>query len=122
MQVSVRFNSVLAQRVGAARLRVVVGDDATIADLMQQLAATYPGLEPQLARAVPILGSTHVTPAARVQEGQEVAFLMPVAGGAGWPGRFTADTAGSDAHSPQGWVGIQSRKVHPVAGGAVTEL
>jgi hypothetical protein len=121
MQVSVRFNSVLAQRVGAARLRVVVGDDATIADLMQQLAATYPGLEPQLARAVPILGSTHVTPAARCRKDKK--SLFDAGGRWGWLGQVVSRPTQLAAmpRFPQGWVGIQSRKVHPVAG-AVTEL
>ncbi len=82
MQVSVRLNAVLAQIVGASRLQVTVSDDATVADVLQALAMAYPGLGARLERAVPVVGGSHARLTDQVGADQEVAFLMPVAGGA----------------------------------------
>jgi molybdopterin converting factor small subunit len=82
MQISVRLNAVLAQITGAPRLQVTVADDATVADVQQALTATYPALATRLERAVPVLGGAHARLSDKVSAGQEVAFLMPVAGGA----------------------------------------
>lgn len=84
MQISVRLNAVLAQITGAPRLHVTVNDDATVADVLQALAATYPGLGTRLERAVPVIGGVHVRRSDKVSAEQELAFLMPVAGGAAW--------------------------------------
>ncbi|GIK75152.1 MAG: hypothetical protein BroJett021_41400 [Chloroflexota bacterium] len=81
MQVSVRLNAVLAQLTGAPRLQVTVRDDATVADVLQALAATYPGLGARLERAVPVVGGNHARLTDQVAADQEVAFLTPVAGG-----------------------------------------
>jgi len=83
MQISVRLNAVLAQIVGAPRLQLTVHEDATIADVLQTLEAAYPGLGTRLERAVPVLGGNHARLTDKVAADQEVAFLMPVAGGEG---------------------------------------
>ncbi|MFO7632724.1 MAG: MoaD/ThiS family protein [Caldilinea sp.] len=81
MQISVRLNAVLAQITGAARLQVTVNDDATVADVLRMLTETYPDLGTRLERAVPVLGGNHAMLSDKVTAEQEVAFLMPVAGG-----------------------------------------
>lgn len=83
MQISVRLNAVLAQIVGAPRVQVIVNDDATVGDVLQALATAYPSLGTRLARAVPVLGGSHASLTDPVTADQEVAFLMPVAGGSG---------------------------------------
>lgn len=81
MEISVRLSAALAQLAGAARVQVRVDDDATVADVRAALTATYPALATSLPRAVPIVAGNHAAPGDRVPAGQEVAFLLPVAGG-----------------------------------------
>ena len=84
MQVSVRLSAALAQVTGAARLQLEVSDGATgatVAAVRQALAGAYPALAARLAHAVPIIDGNHAAPEDAVAPGQEVAFLMPVAGG-----------------------------------------
>ena len=81
MQVSIRLSAALAQITGVPRVQVEVAEDATVATATAVLIARYPGLEPRLKHAVPILAGAHATAADRLAPGQELAFLMPVAGG-----------------------------------------
>lgn len=81
MQISVRLSAALAQVTGAPRVQVTVVDGATVADVLQGLTTAYPSLAPRLRHAVPILGGKHATASDLVTADQELAFLMPVAGG-----------------------------------------
>lgn len=81
MQIAVRLSAALAQITGVPRLQVEVGDGATVADLKQELVSRYPALAPRLKHAVPIVGGNHASSHDALAGGQEVAFLMPVAGG-----------------------------------------
>jgi len=83
VQVSVRLSAALAQITGAARMQVTVCDAATVADVRQALLASCPALAPRLQHAVSMVGGNHASPTDIVSADQEVAFLMPVAGGAG---------------------------------------
>ena len=81
MQVSIRLSAALAQITGLPRVQVDVADDATVATATAALIARYPGLAARLKHAVPILAGAHATAADRLAPGQELAFLMPIAGG-----------------------------------------
>lgn len=81
MQVEVRLDSGLAGLVGKPRLRVEMADGATVADLLRSLGETYPGLGPGLSAALPIVHGNHATAGQRLSEDEEVALLMPAAGG-----------------------------------------
>jgi molybdopterin converting factor small subunit len=81
MQVNVRLSAGLAQITQTARLQVTLPEDATVADVAGQLVDQYPGLQVRLGHAVAMLGGTHVPRTASLVPGQEVAFLLPVAGG-----------------------------------------
>jgi len=82
MQVSVRLSAALAQITGAPRMNVEVGDGATVGDLVRALEERYPGLAPRLRHAVPIVAGNHASLHDTLSGDPEVAFLMPVAGGA----------------------------------------
>ena len=81
MQVSIRLSAALAQITGLPRVQVDVADDATVATATAALIARYPGLAARLKHAVPILAGAHATATDHLAPGQELAFLMPVAGG-----------------------------------------
>lgn len=81
MQVTVRVNGVLVQRVGMARLPLVVGEGATVGDVLGVLVAQYPQVAAEVARAVVVVAGVHVEKTAVLLPNQEVALLLPVAGG-----------------------------------------
>jgi molybdopterin converting factor small subunit len=82
MELSVRLNASLAHAIGASRLQLTAPDETTVAGLIQQLAAQYPALASNLRIAIPVVAGTQVPVTQVLQPGQEVAFLMPTAGGA----------------------------------------
>ena len=81
VQISVRLSAALAQITGAARLQVTAPDTATVADVRHALLTTYPALAARLPHAVAIVSGEHAASTDAVLADQEVAFLMPVAGG-----------------------------------------
>jgi molybdopterin converting factor small subunit len=58
-------------------------DGASVDDLFATLGAEQPALAPALRSALPVLAGTHVEREQRLRAGDEVALLIPVAGGAG---------------------------------------
>lgn len=81
MQVQVRLSGGLADQIGLARLNMTVQDGATVADLKAALCKQYPALKQGLDVALPVTGGRHIALTEPLMSGQEVAFLLPVAGG-----------------------------------------
>jgi MoaE-MoaD fusion protein len=89
--VRVRLSGELARAAGAARAEVEVPEGATVADLLARLAARHPDLGPALGRALPMVRGSHAEGGRALAAGEEVALLLPAAGGEGrtsggpWP-------------------------------------
>lgn len=81
MQVTVRINGILASKIGVARLSITLPTPATVQDLQQQLQTQYPHLATEISGAVAVIGGVHQGATAVLQENQEIALLMPIAGG-----------------------------------------
>lgn len=81
MQVIVRVNGTLAQKVGLARFPVELPAQATVDDLLQALRDRHPEADAELCRVVAVVGGTHQSTSVTLESGQEVALLLPVAGG-----------------------------------------
>lgn len=81
MKVNVRLSGDLVQQVGNARLQVALAENATAADLVASLQEQYPAAAERLELVVPIIGGKHVSPETKLAAGQEVALLLPIAGG-----------------------------------------
>lgn len=81
MQIAVRLSAGLARDAGRPRHVVTVAEGATVSDAVAALTEQFPILESRLARAVTIVGGRQVSASALLHEGQELAFLLPVAGG-----------------------------------------
>ena len=81
MFINVRVNGVLVQEIGTSRLRVQVKGVASVTDLLDELRQQYPDSAHKLSRAIPIVDGHQVPPTAHRADEQEVALLMPVAGG-----------------------------------------
>jgi molybdopterin synthase sulfur carrier subunit len=56
-------------------------DGATVADLLARLGEREPDLAPALRSALPVIGGAHVESRRPLEDRQEVALLLPVAGG-----------------------------------------
>ncbi|MFN2163701.1 MAG: MoaD/ThiS family protein [Candidatus Promineifilaceae bacterium] len=81
MKVRVRLSGELAAQIGRPRLTLTLADGATVANLADWLHREYPASTPLLNTAVPIISGRHVTPSEPLADNQEVAFLLPIAGG-----------------------------------------
>jgi molybdopterin converting factor small subunit len=81
MKVNVRLSVGLAQIVGNPRLTVSLPDNATVAELLVALGEDYPQLYPKLNTAVAVIAGRHTPVTTGLAAGQEVALLLPIAGG-----------------------------------------
>ena len=81
MRVNIRLSGELAALAGRHRFSMAVADGATVGDLLDLLREEYPESVPRLDTAVPIIAGRHVTQSELLADGQEVAFLLPIAGG-----------------------------------------
>ena len=81
MQVQVRLVAGLSQLAGRPRIALNLDDGATINDLLNHLAAEHPALQPGLRSALPVIAGSHAMRDQKLEEGDEVSLLSPVAGG-----------------------------------------
>ncbi len=81
MNVQVRLSAGLAPTVGQARLVVSLAENATVADLLEHLRAQHPALAAKMNMALPMIAGRAAAPTDRLSEAQEVALLLPAAGG-----------------------------------------
>ena len=82
VQVRVRLVAGLSQLAGRPRLELRLDDGATVADLLRRLGEDNPALAPGLPSALPVVAGSHVPRDRTLADGEEVALLSPVAGGA----------------------------------------
>ena len=83
MHVQVRLGSGLATAAGTRRLRLELPRDSTVETLLARLGEAEPAIAPALDSALPVLRGTHASGADPLTDGDEVALLIPVVGGAG---------------------------------------
>ena len=82
MRVRVRLGAGLSRFAEAPLLALEVPEATTVAGLLEALAADQPALAPALPSALPVVAGAHATRERPLREGDEVALLIPVAGGA----------------------------------------
>jgi sulfur-carrier protein len=85
VQIVVRLGSGLATAAGTRRLRFELPQQATVETLLGRLGELEPAIAPALGSAVPVLKGTHARGAQPLADGDEVALLIPVAGGGAGP-------------------------------------
>ena len=81
VHVHVRLGAGLATEAGTRRLSVALPNGATVDTLLDRLAELEPGIAAGLGSALPVVRGTHAARAQELSEGDEVALLIPVAGG-----------------------------------------
>jgi molybdopterin converting factor small subunit len=81
VQVHVRLVAGLSRLAGRPRIELQLDDGATVDDLLDDLAARHPALQAALPSALPVVAGSHVRREQRLNDGDEVSLLSPVAGG-----------------------------------------
>jgi molybdopterin converting factor small subunit len=83
LQIRVRLGAGLSRFAGSPLLALELPEGGSVEDLYAALGESHPELAPALPAALPVVGGTHVERDALLHPGDEVALLIPVAGGAG---------------------------------------
>jgi molybdopterin converting factor small subunit len=83
VRVRVRLGAGLSRFADAPLLSVDLADGADVQALLHAVGREQPALAPALRSALPIVAGEHVERDRRLHAGDEVALLIPVAGGAG---------------------------------------
>jgi MoaE-MoaD fusion protein len=81
MEVTLRLFAMQRQQVGARSMTLQLPSGATIADAWRALVAAHPVLAPSAASVRFARNAVYADPGDRLEEGDEVAVIPPVAGG-----------------------------------------
>jgi molybdopterin converting factor small subunit len=81
MRVRVRLGAGLRGFADAPLLSMDLAEGARVDDLLAALGREQPSLAPALQSVLPVLAGTHVERDRPLHAGDEVALLIPVAGG-----------------------------------------
>jgi molybdopterin converting factor subunit 1 len=82
MRVTVRLFARLRELAGRADIECDVAESASVGDVWREVAARFPALAPYGASVSCAVNADFARMAAPVREGDDVAFLPPVSGGA----------------------------------------
>lgn len=82
MHITVKLFALMREKAGTDVIRLQVSDDSDVAQALTVLAQQHPPLVPYLANARVALHMDFVEHATRLTEGDEVALIPPVSGGA----------------------------------------
>jgi molybdopterin converting factor small subunit len=81
MRVRVRLGAGLSRFADAPLLSLDLAEGASVTDLLAALATQQPALAAALPSALPVVAGQHVEREQRLRADDEVALLIPVAGG-----------------------------------------
>jgi molybdopterin converting factor small subunit len=87
VRVQVRLGAGLATAAGSRRLTVALPDGASVHTLLDELGELEPDLAAALDSALPVVRGTHADRDQALSDGDDVALLIPVAGGAPGPAK-----------------------------------
>ncbi|MFQ6060480.1 MAG: MoaD family protein [Thermoplasmata archaeon] len=82
MKVIVRFFATYREVVGEKRIEMEIGEKATLGELLAHIYERYPKLEKWSKTIVPSVNRKYAKDSTALREGDEVALLPPVSGGA----------------------------------------
>jgi molybdopterin synthase catalytic subunit len=83
MQIRVKLFGALREATGARNLELTLPDQARVGEVWTQLVADYPSIEPFQAKLAVSVNFEISASDVALRDGDEVAFLPPVSGGAG---------------------------------------
>jgi MoaE-MoaD fusion protein len=83
IHVRVKLFAILRERANTSELDLELPDGATIANAAGVLSEKLPAIQPFLPRIAYALNESYVKPDAPLRDGDELALIPPVSGGAG---------------------------------------
>jgi molybdopterin converting factor subunit 1 len=83
MRVTIQLFARLREIAGTSQFDCEVPDDATVGDVWARATANHPGLAPFGGAISSAVNDDFARPSTGVRDGDHVAFLPPVSGGAG---------------------------------------
>lgn len=86
--ITLRYFAIIRETVGMESEQRVVADGATAADIAADLSARFPRIAGLLRTSPVMVNAAYADLSAPLADGDEVAFIPPVAGGAGTAPRF----------------------------------
>jgi molybdopterin converting factor small subunit len=81
VQVRIRLGSGIARLAPSPLLTLELHEGATVGELFDSLGARHPELAPALRSTLAVVGGSQVERRRHLRHGDEVALLLPVAGG-----------------------------------------
>ncbi len=81
LAVRVLLFATYAEQAGRGAVELTLPEPATVQDVLQRLRASLPGADRLPERPLAAVNRAHVRLSAPVKDGDEVAFLPPLAGG-----------------------------------------
>jgi molybdopterin converting factor small subunit len=81
VDLTVQFHSYFKELTGCAQTKQTLPDGSTIADLLKQLQARFPGLIPMRKSTLVAVGVEYQDRSCVLKEGDEVSLFPPVQGG-----------------------------------------
>jgi molybdopterin converting factor small subunit len=81
MRIAVRLGSGLSRLAGGPRFEIELADGATVGELLDRVAEDRPALSTGLPSVLTVVRGSQVAGNRVLEEGEEVALLIPVAGG-----------------------------------------
>lgn len=88
MRIDVQLFATLRDRAGGKTVTVEIPEGATVAQLVERIAATYPTLAESLPTSIVAVNQEFAFPPTPIKIGDEVALFPPVSGGADFPEHF----------------------------------
>ena len=85
MRIAVRLGSGLSRLAGGPRLDVELEDGATVGDLLDRVAEDRPVLTDGMPSVLTVVRGSQVAGDRVLADGEEVALLIPIAGGSDDP-------------------------------------
>ena len=85
MRIAVRLGSGLSRLAGGPRLDVELDEGATVEDLLDRVAADRPVLSDGMPSVLTVVRGSQVAGDRVLADGEEVALLIPIAGGSDDP-------------------------------------
>jgi molybdopterin converting factor subunit 1 len=82
MRVNVKLFAILRERAGTSELVIHLRPGATVADAAETLVEKFPDISPLLSRIVFAVNQTYSKRETPLSEGDELALIPPVSGGA----------------------------------------
>jgi molybdopterin synthase catalytic subunit len=112
VDVEIRFFAIIREIVGRSAERRQLTEGATAGDVFDELTREYPRLERMRPVTMMMVNKAYVTPAHELHDGDELALIPPVSGGA--PPRFSVQSEVLDPRLTESLVS------HPGAGAIAT--